>query len=139
MEQKIESLSPQDAERLKKHRDWMIGHYDDPTGYDTVAGKLRLISTILDNGWVEKDETWKLQSLGVAFGDALEQEIDSLHWAAVEDEYGRDPALQWRDTTTLVFPLTAISKRVEDNVEVEVEEMFAGFQKAIVEAVRNAT
>ncbi|MEM1263697.1 MAG: DUF3806 domain-containing protein [Pseudomonadota bacterium] len=139
MELNIERLSHDDAERLQKHRDWMVGHYEDPSGYESVTGKLRLISTILENGWVETDETWKLHSLGVTFGDALEQEIDSLHWAVVEDEYGRDPALQWRDTTTVVFPLTAIAKRVEDHAEVDVEKIFVGFQKAIAEAVRGAT
>jgi len=117
MEQRIEAFNRDDSDRIEALREWVVGHYDDAQAYDDVSGKLRLIQTILDNGWISKDETWKLQPLGVAFGDALEQEVAELSWVVVEDEFGRDPALRWLDTTRLTFPLTAISKRVEDDVD----------------------
>ena len=135
MAQSIETLNEGDADRIQSHRDWVVGHFDDPAAYDSVSGKLRVIQAILDNGWVENHETWKLQSLGVAFGDALAQEVPELSWVAVDDEFGRDPALRWLQTSTLVFPLTAISKRVDDGIAVDVYQMFGGFQKAIKEAV----
>ena len=138
MEHSIEPFDQDDLERIEKLRDWVVGHFDDPVGYETVSGKLRLIQAILDNAWITKDETWKLQSLGIAFGDALEQEVKELSWVVVEDEFGRDPALQWLDTNTLVFPLTAISKRVEDDIVVDTYQLFAGFQKAIHKAVTEA-
>ena len=138
MEQQIEAFNQDDSDRIEKLREWVVGHYDDAGAYEEVSGKLRLIQTILDNDWIAKDETWKLQSLGVAFGDALEQEVSELSWVVVEDEFGRDPALRWLDTTTLIFPLTAISKRVEEDVPVDVYELFGGFQKAIYQAVANA-
>lgn len=135
MAQSIETFNDEDAERIQKLRNWAIGHFDDPKAYETVAAKLRLIQTVLDNDWINKDETWKLQALGIAFGDALEQEVGELSWVVVDDEFGRDPALRWLDTTTLSFPLTAISKRVEEGVKVDVYSLFAGFQKAIRAAV----
>ena len=46
-----------------------------------------------------------------------------MDWCAVEDEYGRDPALRYRETDLLVFPLTMISKRVEDGESVDVREL----------------
>lgn len=137
MDQVIEELNQADKEQLAKKREWLVGHYDDPKTYSTVSAKLKLIQTILDSNWVEKSETWKLQSLGIAFGDALEQDVPELHWVAVEDEFGRDPALRWLETTTLVFPQTAISKRVEDGVKVDVYNMFGGFQKAVQTALAN--
>jgi hypothetical protein len=135
MDQIIEPLNEEDINRLQQHREWVVGHYDDPAAYESVAGKLRLIQTILDNGWIDTSETWKLQSLGVAFGDALVQEVPELFWVAVDDEFGRDPALRWMETQTLAFPLTAISKRIEDEVEVDVYDLFDGYQKAIGEAL----
>ncbi len=138
MEQSIESFNQEDLERIENLREWVIGHYEDPAAYQSVSGKLRLVQTILDNGWIAKDETWKLQSLGIAFGDALEQEVPELSWVVFNDEWGRVPALRWSDTNTLSFPLTAISKRVEDDVPVDVYELFGGFQKAIAEAVRKS-
>ena len=138
MEKSIESFNEKDLERIESLREWVIGHYDDSATYRSVSGKLRLIQAILDNGWIAKDETWKLQSLGIAFGDALEQEVPELSWVVVDDEFGRDPALRWADTSTLSFPLTAISKRVEDDVPVDIYQLFGGFQKAIAEAISKA-
>ncbi len=135
MPQSIGELNADDLDRLEKHRHWVIGHFEDPTAYESISGKLRVIQTVLDNDWIEKHETWKLQSLGVAFGDALVQEVAELSWVAVDDEAGRDPALRWLQSGTLVFPLTAISKRIEDGIKVDVYEMFGGFQKAINQAV----
>lgn len=61
----------------------------------------------------------------------MAQELPELSWVAVDDEFGRDPALRWLQTNMLAFPLTAISKRVEDGIAVDVYQMFGGFQKAI--------
>lgn len=135
MPQIIEPLNDEDTDRVRKHRDWVVGHFDDAAAYETVSGKLRVIQAILDNGWIAEHETWKLQSLGVAFGDALVQEVPELSWVAVDDEFGRDPALRWLKTNTLAFPLTAISKRVEDGIAVNIYQMFGEFQKAIKEAL----
>ena len=82
-----------------------------------------LIDTILQNKWIAPDQTLKLQCLGVTFGDALAQKL-GLRWVAVEDKYGRDPALTLEGTSILVFPLTSISKRVERGEEVEVYGLF---------------
>jgi len=137
--QKIDEFASEDIARIEKMRDWVIGHFDNPDAYLTVSGKLRLVQTILDNKWIDVSETWKLQSLGIAFGDALAQEVDDLQWVVVDDEYGRDPALRWSQSTTLAFPLTAVSKRVEEGKEVDIYEMFSGFQKALLRAVADAT
>lgn len=125
MTQKVGSLNVEDEQRVERHRDWVRGHYDLQSQrlYDTIEGKLDLIETILDQGWIEKNETWKLQSLGVTFGDALAQQLE-LTWVAVEDEYGRDPALQDQGTTIKLFPLTSISKRIERNETVDVRALF---------------
>ena len=137
MEQKIEELNEDDKEWLRKNREWLIGHFDNPEDYSTVSAKLKLIETVLSNKWVNKDETAKLHALGIAFGDALEQDVEELSWVAVEDDIGRDPALRWLDTSVIVFPHTSISKRVEDDVKFDVYDMFGGFQKAIQEALEN--
>jgi uncharacterized protein DUF3806 len=125
VEQKIEALSAEDAERIEKQRNWVRDHYDPESVhlYDTLEGKLRLLDTILKENWIEPNETWKLQSLGITFGDALAEKME-LFWVAVEDEHGRDPALHDKGTTIVMFPLTTISKRVEGGEIVDVRELF---------------
>lgn len=88
MEQKFEELNQGDLEWLEKNREWLIGHFDNPEDCSTVSGKLKLIDTVIKNNWVNRDETEKLHSLGIAFGDAPEQEVEELNWVAVEDEIG---------------------------------------------------
>lgn len=126
--QKIEPLGEVDAENLDKARSWVREHFNPEARHKfaLTEEKLRLIQAILDNGWIAPDETNKLQSLGIVFGDALAEKMQLL-WVMVEDEYGRDPALMVPKTTILAFPLTAISKRIEDGEKVNVYDLFAGF------------
>lgn len=126
MDQKVEAPSGEDLARLEAQRKWVREHYDPGSiqEYETLDGKLRVIDVILKNNWIERSETIKLQSLGVAFGDALAQHL-GLVWVAVEDEYGCDPALKLEGTSILLFPLTMISKRVERGEAVDVYDMFS--------------
>jgi hypothetical protein len=125
MTQKIEPLNADDTAHLEAKRRWVREHYDESARhkYDTLEGKLTLLHAIVSNKWVEPTETVKLQCLGVAFGDALAQRL-GLQWVAVEDEYGRDPALTCTGTSLLVFPMTSISKRVERGEDVDVQLLF---------------
>jgi hypothetical protein len=121
----MEALSGKDQEHTEKQRNWVRDHYTPESHhlYDTLEGKLSLLETILRENWIGPNETWKLQSLGITFGDALVQKL-GLTWVIIEDEYGRDPALCDPGTTIVVFPLTSISKRVESGETVQVRELF---------------
>jgi hypothetical protein len=125
MTQEIRALSAEDAAHVEKRRTWVRDHYDADARhhYETVEGKLRLLHTIVRSGWIAPNEKWKLQSLGVTFGDALAQRM-GLSWVTVEDEYGSDPALQDQGTTIVVFPLTTISKRIERGDAINIQELF---------------
>jgi Domain of unknown function (DUF3806) len=123
--QKLSPLPETESERLESQRSFVRDHYDAASRhlYDTLEGKLDLLGAILEANWINADETWKLQSLGVAFGDALAQEL-KLHWILVEDEHGKDPALHDPGTTITLFPLTSISKRIEKGEQVNIRQLF---------------
>jgi hypothetical protein len=125
MEQKIEELSQEETARVEAQRKWVREHYppESEEKYQTLEGKLVLLDAILKNKWIEPNETVKLQCLGITFGDALAQRL-GLKWVAVEDEYGRDPALIAEGTSIITFPLTSISKRIENSEEVDVFILF---------------
>lgn len=92
--------------------DWVRNHYapEAQNEYNTVAGKLNLLDAIIKSSWIEKGETYKLQSLGITLGDVIAQDMNFI-WIEVQDDYGNDPALQLPDTTLILFPMTMISKR----------------------------
>jgi hypothetical protein len=88
----------------------------------TVAD-FALLQRILDEQWLEKSQTWELQSLGIVFGDALVQFVPGLQWLEVTDAYGTDPVMVFRDTTLQFNPLTMLSKRVEHDESTDVSEL----------------
>jgi hypothetical protein len=137
VEQKIEALATADADHVERQRTWVRDHYEPEARhqYETVAGKLQLLDTIIRSDWIEPSETWKLQSLGVTLGDAVAQQT-GLGWVAVEDHHGRDPALRYQNTSLVVFPLTMISKRIERGETVDVYELFNGICETITRVKR---
>ena len=84
-----------------------------------------LLQRILDAKLIKKEETWKLQSLGIVFGDALASTIEGLSWWEITDEYGTDPTLRYHETTLQLNALTMLSKRIEDGKDVDVSKMAA--------------
>lgn len=126
MAQEIGPLSEEDTARIEIQRSWVRDHYRSEARhhYDSVEGKLKLLDAIVKENWIEPSETWKLQSLGVTFGDALVQKT-GVRWTIVQDQFGRDPALHDPGTTIVIFPLTAISKRIERGERVNVYDLFA--------------
>jgi hypothetical protein len=76
-----------------------------------------LIQEIVSKKLIGREETWKLQALGVVFGDALVAEEPKLRWMEVTDEWGTDPTLLVGNTTYQLNALTMISKRVEAGEE----------------------
>lgn len=136
--QKRQALDDEDIARLEAQRSWVRGHFEPQSRhlYSTLDEKLRLLETILAERWIEPHETVKLQCLGVTLGDALVQGA-GLSWVMVEDEYGRDPALELRGTSILLFPLTMISKRVEKAETVDVRSMYSGLREKIKELASN--
>jgi len=133
MVQTIREQADEEVARLEAQRKWVRDHYthDPESEYASVSGKLKVINTILASGWVASHETVKLQSLGVAFGDALAQEL-GLRWVTVEDEHGADPALIYDGQQFTVFPLTSISKRIEQGETVDVYALFGEACKTIL-------
>jgi len=134
MSQKIELLDRAEIQNCEMQRSWVRNHYEPGSQklYETVEGKLELLEFVLVHGCVETHETWKLQSLGITLGDALAQQL-GLTWVAVEDEYGRDPALEDPESTIKLFPLTMISKRVEQGEIVDVRVLFDGICERVAE------
>ncbi len=128
MDQKIEPLSADDVENLDRARNWVKDFFTEGAEekYASLEDKLRLLDTIVSKKWIEPTETAKLQSLGVAFGDALVQKL-GLEWVMVEDEYGRDPSVLFPGTKLMAHPLTAISKRIESGEGIDIYDLFKGF------------
>lgn len=126
----------EDLRDLKAKEDWVAGHYPEESRaqYDGLGAKLLLIQQILDEGWIDKNDpqyTLKLQCLGASFGAALIQYYDGLSWKVADDDFGLDARLSYQGTSIQLFPLTMISKRVEDGEDVNVKSLFVETCKSL--------
>jgi hypothetical protein len=124
VKQKVGKLSEEDIKEVEVKRTWVRDHFTPESRhkYESSQEKLRLIDTILKEKWINPNETYKLQCLGITLGDVLEQEI-GLRWVVVDDEYGRTPSLQVEHTSILLFPQTMISQRIERGEDVNVYQL----------------
>jgi hypothetical protein len=55
----------------------------------------------------------------------------------VEDAYGRDPAIRFKQTRLLAIPRTMISKRIEDGESVSVADLFDGLAARLKELIED--
>ena len=127
-EQKITALNEADQKRLRDQRaviERYLGNEDSKEKYKTAPGKLGTIRAILQGNVFKPDQKYELQCLGIVLGDVFVQDM-GMEWIMVEDEYGRDPAVQLPNTTIILYPMTMISKRVERGEIVDVFELYNG-------------
>lgn len=84
---------------------------------------------------MEREATYTLQALGLAFGKVFIEENAGYDWCMVQDEFGRDPAMRYKQSSLLAYPRTMISKRIEDGESVDVTELFDGLRRRMDELV----
>lgn len=125
-------LSADLAADVDARREWVWASVSADTPLDRSDDRtaLSVISALLAD--VRADETWKLQSLGIVFGDVLAR-VTGAEWVQVDDERGTDAALRFGGPDDLAFPLTMISRRVEAGEEVDVLELFRAVATTIAQ------
>lgn len=126
--QTVSSLTAADSHQLDRQRAVVEKYLGDPASrskYATAPGKLGTLRAILKAGLFKPSQTYELQSMGVVLGDAFVVDM-GFHWVIVEDENGRDPAIRFKETSVILFPLTMISKRIERGDVVDVFDLYNG-------------
>jgi hypothetical protein len=139
-EPKFSDLRPEDSKRLAQQRTVVAVAAKQRYGTPALTGTradLPILQRLIDDKAFTKSQTYELQCLGVAFGDVLASEF-SLHWVIITDEFGRDPTLRLRETSTNINALTMISKRVERDEPVDVFWLLNKTREALDAAQKKA-
>jgi Domain of unknown function (DUF3806) len=102
---------------------------------DGTRKDLSLIQQLLDTRTIERESTYTLHSLGLAFGRAFLHENKGFDWWMVEDERGRDPVLRYRDSSLLTYPKTMLSKRIEDGEQPNVIDLFEQLEHRLAQLI----
>lgn len=121
MQQKIARPGEADLAHLAKQEATVLrllrSRYPDAT-LNHDESDLHWLQRLVDEK-APPEQIYELQCLGAVLGQVFAARTP-LKWVVVEDEFGRDLALQYPNTTIIVFPMTMISKRVEDGRDVDV-------------------
>lgn len=136
-DQKIEPPTEVDIDAIARafiHAEQVV---DETLGrkLDGSRNDLRLLQELLDTDTVEREATYTLQALGLAFGRVFLRENPGYDWWMVEDEYGRDPAIRYQRSALLAYPRTMLSKRIEDGEPVDVSDLFEGLTRRMRDLV----
>lgn len=135
-EPRFSELTLEDSERLDRQRAVVAATAKQrygTAGLTRTKKDLPILQRLLDDNAFKKSQTYELQSLGVAFGDALASEF-SLRWVMVTDEFGTDPTLRFKNTSVNINALTMISKRVERDEQVDVFGLLKKTRDALSDA-----
>ena len=138
--QRIFQLTPEDLTAQRKRVAEIQTLLQSRYGAVQLTGRqpdLDLLQRLLDDRVLHKTELVQLQSLGLVLGNVLVEEL-GFRWVMVEDEYGRDPALQLWGTSMVAFPLTMISKRVERGEAMDLRRLFNSIRDDAKERRPNA-
>ena len=136
-DQRIDAPTDQDIDSIA--RAWL--HADETcrevlaSGLDGTQADLVRFQRLLDSGSIAREATYTLQSLGIAFGKVFVNANPGYDWWMVEDEYGRDPAIRYEQSSLLSFPKTMISKRIEDGETVDILELYEGLVSRLSQLV----
>lgn len=126
MERIIEA--PSEEEFTYIARMWIFGNQlaKDIIGKELVRSNsdLEMIQEILDKDVLTKNDNDQLHALGIVFGQVYVNDVAGYDWWMVEDEYGRDVSLRYKETSLLIFPQTMLSNRIEDDETFRVNELY---------------
>ncbi|MCB9983399.1 MAG: DUF3806 domain-containing protein [Rhodospirillales bacterium] len=100
---------------------------------DHSLNDLERLQRILDSGSIQPEATVPLQALGLVFGKMFVENNEDYDWWIVEDEYGRDPCIRYKETTLMIFPQTVISKRIEEGEDCDISDMYHGLLESLEE------
>jgi hypothetical protein len=91
---------------------------------------LDTLQRLLDERYVEPGDTFAQQALGVVLGDVMVSQL-RLHWVVVDDDFGHSRGLRWRESDSLFFPITMISKRIGAGERVSIRALYASVEDRV--------
>ena len=97
---------------------------------------IAVLQALLDDNAFLPHQSYELESLGVVFGDIFDA-APQYSWTMVTDEYGRDAAIRYGETTLQINAPTMISQRVERGETVDVRHLYEETLEGVETAIPN--
>lgn len=111
-------LEQEDNERLAEQRQLVCEAIASLKGLAAAPSRVSAgdLQMLVDANTFAPDSVYELQCMGVCVGDVI-CERDGFRWVVVNDEYGRDLTVLYRETGMVINALTTVQKRVQSGEE----------------------
>ena len=96
---------------------------------------LALIQRALDSGAIDKEAEYTIHALGLAIGKVFVNTKPDYDWWMISDEYGRDPAIRYLQSTLTFHPQDMLLKRIERGERVDVAELYDNLRAQLQEII----
>ena len=119
-------LSPRDQSWLQRAEEHILrvlrAKYGD-SSFDRSQKDLESLQRLVDDGVIHANDVLEAQCVGVVLGNYF-VERTSMRWKRVANEFGNMISLHDDSTGFTLYPLTMISKRLEDGREIDLVAIF---------------
>ncbi len=102
---------------------------------DGSKSDLDLIQRALDSGVIDAEAEYTIHALGIAFGKVFVNAEPDYDWWMIDDEYGRDPAVRYLQSSLTFHPQDMLIKRIERGEKVDVTELYEGLRSQLQEII----
>jgi hypothetical protein len=96
---------------------------------------LALIQRALDSGQIESESEYTIRALGIAFGKVFVNTEPNYDWWIINDEYGRDLAIRYLQSTLTFHPQDILLKRIEQGERVDTVELYENLCQQLQEII----
>ncbi len=132
---KVSELDLSTKQWIDSQLNWVYGHSaSEDIKSKSLEERIVFLQSIVDANFYSKDDVKELRALGIFFGDILKEKLD-LHWIIIDDSFGKDVALEYKNTSIIFFPQTMISKRIEEGDQIELRRLVDIFGSFIKEGI----
>lgn len=87
-------------------------------------GDLTTLQQIVDRDLISSKDREGLQALGAVIANIMLRDVPSLEWKIYEDPVGRSRALCAKNTKECLFPITMLSRRMEQGIKPNVKKVY---------------
>lgn len=133
MNDRISDLSPDDETWLRlatEHIANFVRSRDGGEEFERTHNDLRRLQHLIDNHAITKENVLEAQCVGVVLGQ-LFTENTTMRWRRVDNEYGDMIALHDDRTGFTLYPLTMISKRLEDRRTIDLVALYEDLAQSL--------
>ena len=102
---------------------------------DGSTNDLALIQRALESGTIDPEAEYTIRALGLAFGKVFVNTESGYDWWMINDEYGRDPAVRYLQSSLTFHPQDMLLKRVEQGEQFDVAELYEGLRSQLQEII----